>query len=173
MGTEYYLVKPDKKEIFYLGKHKNCPDGIVNRTYKEEADYIDYDCFDDFFWDFLRENYETFYDFTLESVKEIIYEIYLWCNNKIYWDSDCREGIEWSDWKETGSLIDIFERVNVIEDINATCRSKRVNIQEEDLAKFLFDGDSEKAKILLELIHEGAVDKIEPILDDLEMNLEE
>ena len=174
MGIEYYLIKPRKKEIFYLGKHMNCPEGIINRIYKDKADYIEYDCFDDFFWDFLRENYEIFYDFTLESIKEIIYEIYNWCNDdKIYWDNDCREGIKWANWKETGSLTDILERVNVIEDVNATCRSKHVDIKEEDLAKFLFDGDAEKAKILLELIHEGAVEKIEPIMDNLKMNIEE
>ena len=173
MGIEYYLVKPRKKEVFYLGKHMNCPEGITNRTYKDEANYIEYDCFDDFFWDFLKENYETFYDLTLESAKDAIYEIYKWCDDKVYWDNDCREDIRWAKWKESKSLTDVFERINTIEDINAVCRSKQVDIKEEDLAKFLFDGDSEKAKVLLELIHEGAVDKIEPILDNLEMNVEE
>lgn len=117
MGTEYYLVKPSKKEIFYLGKHMTCPEGITNRTYKEDANYIRYDCFDDFFWDFLKENAEIFYGITLELIKDIIYEIYEWCNDEIYWDNDCRENIEWSDWKETGSLIDIFERINTIKNI--------------------------------------------------------
>ena len=111
MGTEYYLVKPNKKEIFYLGKHMNCPEGITNAIYKDKAEYIGYDCFDDFFWDFFKENYEVFYEtyFTLESIRSIIYEIYEWCQyDKVYWDNDCREKTKWLEWKETGSLINTF-----------------------------------------------------------------
>ena len=113
MGTEYFLVKPNKEEIFYLGKHMSCPYGVVNRTYHDNAQYIDYDCWDDFLWDFLRENADTFDDVTLSTAKEIIYAIYQWClDDKVYFDNDCREGIEWANWKETGSLITLFEKFN-------------------------------------------------------------
>ena len=43
-------------------------------------------------------------------------------------------------------------------------------MNKKDLAKYLFDGDEEKAQILLDLINDGAVDKIETIFP-LEMNL--
>lgn len=105
MGIEYYLVKPEKKEVFYLGKHFTCPDGIANRTYKKEADYIDYDCWDDFLWDFLKDNSSYFDDITLENIKEAIYKVYEWCSDgKVYFDHDCNDDREWTDWKETGSL---------------------------------------------------------------------
>ena len=78
MATEYYMVKPSKKEIYYLGKHIMCPDGIPEWKYNEEATYIDYECWDDFFWDFLKENYHEFVntDYTLENLQIIIYKLY-------------------------------------------------------------------------------------------------
>ena len=113
MGIEYYLVKPSQKEIFYLGKHFTCPYGIVNRAYKNEANYIDYDCWEDFLWDFLRDNSFFFEDVTLEDTKEIIYKIYEWClDDKVYFDHDCNDNREWIDWKETGSLTDIAEGID-------------------------------------------------------------
>ena len=120
MGTEYYLVKPDKKETFYLGKHMSCPEGIVDasRSWKSEsvndcANYIDYDCWGDFFWDFLKENEYCFDDSTLAQAKEIIYEVYNWClSDRVCFDHDCHDNVEWLDWKETGSLIDLFEKIN-------------------------------------------------------------
>lgn len=105
MGIEYYLVKPEKKEVFYLGKHFTCPYGIANRAYKNKACFIDQDCFDDFLWDFLRDNSEYFNDLKLEDIKEAIYKVYEWCSDgKIYFDHDCNDDREWVDWKETGSL---------------------------------------------------------------------
>lgn len=116
MGIEYYLVKPNKKEIFYLGKHIGCPEGIVDRTYKNEAEYINYDCWEDFFWDFLRESHVCFSDITLEKANEIIYSVYEWClDDKVIFDNDCREGVDWLDWKETGSLISLFEKANEVQ----------------------------------------------------------
>ena len=105
MGIEYYLVKPEKKEVFYLGKHFTCPYGIADRAYKNKACFIDQDCWDDFLWDFLRDNSEYFNDLKLEDIKEAIYKVYEWCSNgKVYFDHDCNDDREWTDWKETGSL---------------------------------------------------------------------
>ena len=42
MGIEYYLVNPEKEEIFYLAKHFYCPEGIIDFKYTQKADYIDY-----------------------------------------------------------------------------------------------------------------------------------
>ena len=74
MGTEYYLVKPEKREIFYLGKHFNGFSGINDYKYKEEADFIDYEDWEDFFFDTLRNNWDYFYgtELTLEEVSDFI-----------------------------------------------------------------------------------------------------
>lgn len=110
MGTEYYLVKPEKKEVFYLGKHFTCPFGVADRTYKNNACFIDQDNFDDFLWDFLRDNSEYFNDLKLEDIKEILYKVYEWCSgDKIYFDNDCNDEAEWIDWKETASLSNIIK----------------------------------------------------------------
>ena len=112
MGTEYYLVKPSQKEVFYLGKHFTCPFGMANRAYKNRACYIDQDCFDDFLWDFLRDNSEYFSNLKLEHIKEVLYEVYEWCSSdKIYFDNDCSDNREWGEWKEIGSLPDIIKKV--------------------------------------------------------------
>lgn len=174
MGMEYYLVKPEEKEIFYLGKHMSCPDGIVNRTYKSEPYWIDYDCFDDFFWDFLRENFSEFMytNLDLERLRDLIYSIYSWCAySKIYFDNDCRDNAEWLEWRETGSLTDLLRKAQIIQSINSL-KVDDMDIHEEELAKYLFDGDTEKGKILLDLIHQGAVEKIETIMPT-EMNIPE
>ena len=174
MGTEYYLVKPERQEIFYLGKHINCPEGIVSRTYKDKPNWIDYDCYDDFFWDFLRENYEEFLctELNLERLRDLIFSIYSWCiDSKIYFDNDCRDSAEWLNWKETGSLSDLIRKARIIQSINAL-KVEDMDITKEELAKYLFDGDIEKGKILLSLIHEGAIDRIETIMpSNLEMNI--
>ena len=132
MGTEYYLVKPEKKEVFYLGKHFTCPFGIANRVYKNKACFIDQDCFDDFLWDFLRDNSEYFNDLKLEDIKEALYKVYEWCSNdKVYFDNDCNDSAEWLEWGETASLSGIIKEVtdrsklpegfkNYLKEVNAT-----------------------------------------------------
>ena len=132
MGTEYYLVKPKKKEVFYLGKHFTCPFGVADRTYKNNACFIDQDNFDDFLWDFLRDNSEYFYGLKLEDIKEVLYKVYEWCSgDKIYFDNDCNDKAEWTDWPETASLSDIIKEItkprdlseefkNYLEEVSAT-----------------------------------------------------
>lgn len=131
MGIEYYLVKPNQKEVFYLGKHFTCPHGITNKTYKDNANFIDYDCWEDFFWDFIKENSFYFEDITLEDTKEAIYRIYEWClEDEIYFDHDCNDNREWTDWKETGSLS------NIIEEIKLPKRKEEVNNIKASLKEF-------------------------------------
>lgn len=167
MGLEYYLVKPCKKEIFYLGKHMNCPEGIAERTYRDKPEWIDYDCYDDFFWDFLRENYEEFLqtELNLERLRDVIFSIYSWCiDDKVYFDNDCNDNAEWINWKETGSLSDVLRKAHIIQDINSL--NKGVDATSEELAKYLFNGDIEQGKLLLKLINEGSIDKIETIMPE-------
>ena len=53
----------------------------------------------------MRDNSEYFNDLKLEDIKEAIYKVYEWCSNgKVYFDHDCNDDREWTDWKETGSL---------------------------------------------------------------------
>ena len=171
MGVEYYLVKPEKQEIFYLGKHINCPEGT--HTFNQDAHWINYYSFNEFFFDFLEENLTELLcmELTLEETRNLIYLIYNWCRDeKIYFDSDCNDDAPWLNWKETGSILEILEQINTIKDVNTVIKSKKVELSKKDLAKYLFDGDEEKARILLELIENGAVEKIETDYN-IEMNL--
>ena len=116
MGIEYYLVKPEKKEVFYLGKHFNGFNEIRNGPYCKsvnEADYPSYEDWDDFFWDTLRENWDYFLgcELTLEQTSDVIHQIYEWCvTNRVILDNDCSSTCEdWKDWKETGDITSILE----------------------------------------------------------------
>ena len=132
MGTEYYLVKPEKKEVLYLGKHFTCPFGVANRIYKNNACFIDQDNFYDFLWDFLRDNSEYFNDLKLEDIKEVLYKVYDWCSgDKVYFDNDCNDKAEWTDWPEAASLSNIIKNItkprdlseefkNYLEEVSAT-----------------------------------------------------
>lgn len=146
MGIEYYLVKPDKKEIFYLGKHFSCPDGIKNRNYTESYTYIDYDCWDDFFWDFLRENSSYFDDISLEDTKEVLYELYEWClDDKIYFDHDCNDNREWAGWKEVNSLSNIIKEV---ENLKRAQRASQIHNYAEELKSIVFVNPSYESALV-------------------------
>lgn len=119
MGIEYYLLKPEKKEIFYLGKHFLGFEEIPSMIYREGiegAAYPSYEDWDDFFWDTLKTNWDYFYpcDLTLEQVSNVIHKIYEWCiSDKVILDNDCSETAEiWKDWKETGNITKILEEVH-------------------------------------------------------------
>lgn len=160
MGIEYYLVKPEKKEILHLGRHFTCPYGIADRNYKNKACFIDQDCFDDFLWDFLREggNSSYFDDLKLEDTKEALYKVYEWCSDgKIYFDNDCNDKAEWTDWEEATSLLDIVKEVtnkskhlsedfkNYLEEVQATVfrdpsfDSAIVGVTSDDRAVYDYD----------------------------------
>lgn len=119
MGIEYYLLKPEKKEVFYLGKHFLEFTEIPSMEYRRsigDASYPSYEDWDDFFWDTLKTNWDYFYpcDLTLEQVSNVIHKIYEWCiSDKVILDHDCSETTEiWKDWKETGDITEILERVH-------------------------------------------------------------
>ena len=119
MGTEYYIVKPEKKEIFYLGKNFSGFDKVPSMTYREslnKAEYPDYEDWEEFFWSTLKENWNYFLnsDLKLAQVSGVIYQIYNWCaSDKVILDHDCSETFnEWKDWKETGSITTILEKIH-------------------------------------------------------------
>lgn len=110
MGAEYWLVKPNKKETFYLGKHVEPIDGICNASFV--ANYIEYDCFQDFFLAVIESN-DGFLDgdYTYNQVKEFAHTLYKWCDDKVYLSSDYSQDVElWKDYKETGSICDFLEK---------------------------------------------------------------
>ena len=110
MGVEYYLVKPEKKEIFYLGKHVQPLDCM--RISSATADYLDVDCFHDFFLDLLDNNQDGLVgdERTLEDIREFAYQLYEWCDSKVYFSNDCCDDFElFKDYKETGSIIKFCE----------------------------------------------------------------
>jgi hypothetical protein len=119
MGTEYFLIKPEKEEVFYLGKHFNGFNKIPSMTYRvslQDASYPDYEDWDDFFWDTLRENWSYFMycDLTLEKASDVIHKIYEWCiSDKVILDNDCSSTASiWKDWKETGGITELLEKVH-------------------------------------------------------------
>ena len=119
MGTEYYLLKPEKRELFYLGKHFSGFNGIPSRMYRKsiyEATYPNYEDWDEFFWDTLRENWDYFLgcELTLEQTSSVIYKIYEWCRfDKVILDNDCSISVEvWKDWKETRDITKILEDIH-------------------------------------------------------------
>ena len=111
MGNEFYLIKPNKQEKFYLGKHVQ-PLSCINVS-ADTADYIDCDCFSDFLMDFLDSNPDGLvgYERTLGDIQDFAYELYEWCDNKVYFSNDCCDDFElWKDYKETGSVITFCEK---------------------------------------------------------------
>ena len=119
MGIEFFLVKPEKEEVFYLGKHFNGFSEIKTATYCEslnEADYPSYEDWDDFFWDTLKENWDYFSgcELTLEQTSDVIHQIYEWCaSDRVILDHDCSSTFnKWKDWKETGDITLILEHIH-------------------------------------------------------------
>lgn len=116
MGAEYYLIKPNKKEKFYLGKNIQALDGIpeVIRGVKPKTSII-YEDYLEFFRDFFVNNIDIFPQYwTLEQIQNVVRVIYFWIwGDFVYIDNDYNStSEEWKDWKETGDLIDIFEQVD-------------------------------------------------------------
>lgn len=119
MGIEYYIVKPEKREIFYLGKHFSGFESIPSMAHRKsinEAKFPDYEDWEDFFWSTLKENWNYFLncDLKIDQVSNVLYQIYNWCaSDKVILDHDCSDTFnEWKDWKETGDITEILERIH-------------------------------------------------------------
>ena len=108
MGTEYFLVKPDKKELFYLGRRISCLNGVPEWIHKQEAGYATWETVDDVFFDiFENSRYFLEGDMLFSEIMDICWAIYDWCDAPVYLDNDCNDyNNEWLEWKETCSVYD-------------------------------------------------------------------
>ena len=120
MSTEYWIVKPSKKEIFYLGKHWDILDGINHWTYKQKAEVPTWEDWKDVVIDLVSNSYNYLSPTdTLGRINQMAYEIFEWCNgDKVYVDSDASDNaINWSSWKETGDMLKIIEDYTKLEEM--------------------------------------------------------
>ena len=152
MGIEYYLVKPEKKELFYLGKHFNGFSEIRSTTYFEsldKANYPTYEDWEDFLWDVLRTNWYYFLDcdLTLEQTFDVIHQIYEWCvSDKVILDNDCSNTCEtWKEWKETGDITTILEVIHNPPKLDTTAF---INDLLEENESLLFENPSYKSSLI-------------------------
>ena len=105
MGTEYYIIKPDKKEKYYLGKGRwyeleslNCytPQFIRVEHAKELVVNL---------LDIL-----TGCELYLEQIYDIACNIYEWCDAPVYLANDCGYDFkEICNYTETGSITTVYE----------------------------------------------------------------
>lgn len=110
MGTEYYLVKHDKKEVFYLGKRISHLDGVPNSCYKTEPDFSKWETVSDVFED-IYENSTYFLepDMKWGEIQDACWAIYDFCDDKVILDNDCSDTFKtWSEYKEVGNIHDYF-----------------------------------------------------------------
>lgn len=103
MGTEYYLAKPSKQELFYLGKHFGYLDGIsIN-----EPEWTDYEYFHYFFLDIMDNCLDWIpHEWTFGEILDMLHKIYEWMDAPVLLINDCTDDFQkYSDYKETGSVI--------------------------------------------------------------------
>jgi len=108
MSTEYFVVKPKTKELFYLGKRISYLEKIPIWTYTQKADYVEWEDIDDVFLD-IYENSRYFLEgeMKIEQIWDACHALLEWCDSPVYLDNDCNdENTEWREWKETGSIYD-------------------------------------------------------------------
>ena len=115
MGTEYYIVKPSTKEIFYLGKRIRFLDG-VNQT---EAKYVEWECYHDCLEDLFLNNFYFFEsDYSLSQIYDFVEKLYNFCDAPVYFDNDCSETFcNWKDYKEVdvfSDMLDVKEQLSEI-----------------------------------------------------------
>lgn len=112
MATEYYIVKPDKKQIFYLGKRVSELEGIPTFSIVGEAKYPEWEYWEDVVSD-IQENSRYFLEgcsnSTVGQVWDFCYAIYEFCDDKVYLDDDCNDE-NFKNWKD-------FQEINVFEKI--------------------------------------------------------
>ena len=103
MGVEYYLVKPDKKEIFELGRHIQPFEGIA--MYPAKAAWTEYDYYKEFLLDMIETNGSIIGEYyTYEDVTNFAYKLWEWMDDKVYLATDWDDEQEWNDFKVTGSV---------------------------------------------------------------------
>lgn len=117
MATEYYIVKPDKKQVFYLGKRIANLDGIPSWQHTQKADYCKWEYYGDVFLD-IYENSSYFmeYDITINQIHDFCACIHNFCDAAVYLDNDCSDNfVNWKDYEEIDVYSDILcteEKVN-------------------------------------------------------------
>lgn len=108
MGVEYYLVKPDKKEVFELGRHIQPFEGIAK--YPAKAAWTKYDYYKEFLLDMIETNGSIIGEcYTYEDVVDFAYQLWEWMDDKVYLATDCDNEQEWTDFKVTGSVYSYCE----------------------------------------------------------------
>lgn len=105
MGTEYFLVKPSKSEIFYLGRHIHDLEGVQKWCYTKKADYISYENAKELFAEIILETDYCTEETTIGEVGKLALAIYEWCDVPVYFDSDISGNEEWKNYTETGSIL--------------------------------------------------------------------
>jgi hypothetical protein len=110
MATEYYIVKPNKKQTFYLGKRISHLEGISEWTHTKEARFPEWEFWEDVVFD-LQENSRYFLegdDILVGQMWDLCSAIYNFCDDKVYMDNDCSDNAKtWRDWE----CIDVFEDI--------------------------------------------------------------
>lgn len=112
MATEYYIVKPETKQVFYLGKRISYLDGICEFSRTNEAKYPTWECYEDVVFD-IQENAKYFLqgwsDITVGQVWDFCSQIWDFCEGKVYLDNDCSDNHKvWKDWEEIDYLSDLL-----------------------------------------------------------------
>ena len=107
MATEYYIIKPKTKQVFYLGKRITALEGL----YEKRPHYPTWEYWEDVLVD-IQENSRYFLegcrDATVGEIWDFCYQIYEFCNAEVYLDNDCSDNCSvWKDWQ----VIDVFEQV--------------------------------------------------------------
>ena len=116
MATEYYIVKPEKRTLFYLGKHFSYLNGLADYKYKRHADWMEYDDYKEIMCDLILDN-PCYFDYdtvTLRHLQELAIAIYDFClDSPVYIDNDCSENFNnWLEFDDTNGICEIFEQVN-------------------------------------------------------------
>ena len=129
MGTEYFLVKPSKKEYMCIGKHLNHFSGIVKWCHSGKPKFIEYECFKDLVTDIIEETDYFTGELPFGIQQNFLYNIYEWCDAPVYLDNDCSMNKEWMEYKEVPGIYDFYkkeipklqqERLIVLEDLIGT-----------------------------------------------------
>lgn len=112
MGTEYYIVKPKQKKIFYLGRRISYLCGITSwhESVLPIEQFCEWEGYEDVVAD-MNENCRYFLeqDLMVGQVWDFANAIYEFCDDKVYLDNDCSPNfVNWKDWEEVDVYSDIL-----------------------------------------------------------------